>query len=112
MKTLQSMRNHFTVQVSVQPRDDFRDRGPHWDDVCDIWGHISTINERQRVQNLLAERVVTHRITTRYDPRIPETWETMRLLDQNTGRAFNVIGHTNVDERDEKMEFETAEARV
>ena len=105
------MRNHFWVEVYQQPEDDFSDQLPEPVSVCDVWGSIQTLTDRQRVQNSLAERVVTHKIYTRYDSRIPITWETMRLVDANTGREFNVIGFTNIDELDLQMEFEVAEAR-
>ena len=111
MKSYKSMRNHLWVETYQQPQDDFSELLPEPVAVCDVWGHIETITERQRVQNSLAERVVTHKITTRYDPRIPTDWQTMRLVDANSGRAFNVVGFTNVDELNDRLEFEVAEAR-
>ena len=96
----------------VQPPSDFIDLGPTWELICELWGHVSTIRDNERIQQQLAEHVISHKVETRYDPRVPRDYETMRLVDVTDGdRKYNISGWINEDELNQRLQFLCLEAR-
>ena len=112
MKSLMTLRHLLRVEVIEQPPSDFIDQEPEAKVICTVWGHVATLRDNQRLQNALADRVITHKITTRWDPRIPTDWQNMQLIDEtHQDRQYNVVGFINIDELDERIEFDALEAR-
>lgn len=112
MKSLKNLRHLLRVEVMEQPPSDFIDMEPEPKVICKVWGYVATLTDSQRLQSSLAERIISHKITTRWDPRIPTDWQNMRLIDEtHEDRQYNVTGFINIDELDERIEFEALESR-
>ena len=100
------------LEVLDQSENDFIDYEGSWVPVCELWASIKTMRSDQRVQNKLAELVITHAIVTRYDSRIPVSNEKLRMIDlSNNGKQYNVRTFVDVDEMHERIEWECVEVR-
>jgi hypothetical protein len=64
------------------------------------------------VQNALAELVITHEITSRWDGHIPTENVQLRMIDLTAnGKIYNVRTWVDVDEMHDRIEWECVEAR-
>ena len=110
--TIPPLKHYLRLYKQVHPADDFTTTAATWTTVCDLWGAVKSLRSEQRLQNALADQVITHQITTRYHPDIPTTNETLRLTDLRTDKVYNVGGHVNVDGENERVEWDVAEVRT
>jgi len=114
---LPPLRHFMRLEQLDQYENDFVDYGGAWEYVCDVWAHVKTTRADQRVQNKLAELVITHTITTRWDHRIPLDNVKLRMRDLTNadaignGKVYNVRTWVDVDEMHERVEWECVEVR-
>ena len=113
MKTIPSLRHYLRLERFVHPDDDFVTTDGEWVEVCRLWAAVKTTRAEQRVANALVDRVITHTITTRFDPRVLMTNESLQFVDVNcSDKVYNIAGFVNVDELDDQIEWECVEMRA
>jgi SPP1 family predicted phage head-tail adaptor len=68
-----------------------------WTDTATVWMRIEPISGKENLYGMQLEANITHKITMRYRPLIPE----QRILYK--GKAYNIRAILNDDSRDRKL---------
>jgi len=100
------MRNRVTVQERSTARDNYGHLADDWKDVSHQWAMIEPVSAREFEQQSQQAGTVTHRISLRHVTPIGPTF---RVVDDGSGRVFNVVRAFNPDERRDRIEIEALE---
>lgn len=72
------------------------------DPVGRIHAEVIPLSGQERIQADQNQATLTHRIKTRFDPRLRASW---RLRDDSTNTTYELVSVINVGNRDRELEM-------
>lgn len=102
-----------TLQNRSSTLDDYGQPINTWSDVATVWANIKPLSGREKAQTMMAETILTHRVTIRYNADFlpPTEIDAYRISYETPSgtRIFKITAAQDVDEARKHIVFDCQE---
>jgi len=97
------LRHRVTVQRQRQGVDTFGEPASEWEDLYRLYCQVEPLTGEELVASKAVKGVETHRVTTRWGPKVDATMRLRWETGPGSSRIFEIVSISNIEERNREI---------